>query len=199
MLFRSQPSGPYLLAGYSGGALTALEMARQLEAAREVVAQLFILDTFAPGFAVDFVPKVRTTWRRRLRHEAGLLRNEGLGYLWERVSNTVTRSLVQGPILVAMRRISLSHYRYQIMETAWRIAARGYQGGPLRGPITVFLSRPVRLMQKLSLEADPSLGWAGVAEDGQPELVSITGDHLSMLKGEHVQNLAWLIDAGANS
>ena len=84
------------------------------------------------------------------------------------------------------------------METAWRVAARGYQGGSLRGPITLFLSRPVRLMQKLSLEADPSLGWAGVAEDGQPELISITGDHLGMLKGDHVQNLAHLIDARAD-
>jgi amino acid adenylation domain-containing protein len=197
-LRRHQPCGPYLLAGYSGGALTALEMARQLEAAGEVVARLFILDTFAPGFAVDFVPKVRSTWGRRLRHEVELLRNEGLGYLWERVSNKLTRVLVQGPVLAAMRRISLSHYRYQIMESAWRIAARGYQGGSLHGPITLFLSHPVRLMQKLSLEADPSLGWAGVAEDGQPEMILSTGDHLSMLKGEHVQALARLIDARAD-
>jgi amino acid adenylation domain-containing protein len=197
-LRQHQPTGPYLLAGYSGGALTALEMARQLEAAGEAVARLFILDTFAPGFAVDFVPKVRTTWRRRLHHEVGLLRNEGLGYLWQRISIKVTRSVLQGPVLVAMRHISLSHYRYQIMETAWHIAARGYQGGPLHGPITLFLSRPVRLMQKLSLEADPSLGWAGVADDGQLELIPITGDHLSMLKGEHVQNLALLIDARAD-
>ena len=43
----------------------------------------------------------------------------------------------------------------------------------------------------------PGDGWAGVAEDGQLEMISITGDHLSMLKGDHVQNLAQLIDARA--
>ena len=198
-LRQHQPSGPYLMAGYSGGALTALEMARQLEAAGETVARLFILDTFAPGFAVDFVPKVRATWGRRLRHEVASLHNEGFGYLWERISDKLIRSLLHGPALGVMRRVSLSHYRYQIMETAWRAAARGYQGGALRAPITLFLSRPVRLMQKLSLETDPSLGWANVAENGQLELASIGGDHLSMLKAENVQNLARLIQARAKS
>ena len=196
-LRQHQASGPYLLAGYSGGALTALEMARQLEAAGEVIARLFILDTFAPGFAVDFVPKVRSTWGRRLHHEVELLRNEGLGYLGGRISKKIIRPLLQGTIQAATRRISLSHHRYQVMETAWRVAARGYQGGAVGAPITLFLSRPVRLMQKLSLEADASLGWAGVAEDGQLEMISITGDHLSMLKGDHVQNLARLINARA--
>ena len=40
-----QPHGPYLLAGYSGGGLTAFEMARQLNAAGESVDQIVMLDT----------------------------------------------------------------------------------------------------------------------------------------------------------
>ncbi len=196
-LRQHQARGPYLLAGYSGGALTALEMARQLEVAGDEILQLFILDTFAPGFAVDFVPKVRTSLKRRLQHEVASLQDEGVGYLFERIWHKINHAVMRGPILTAMRRISLSHYRYQVMEKAWRAAARGYMGGPLRGQITLFRSRPVRLMQKLSLEADPSLGWAEVAEGTAPELIPITGDHLSMLKGENVQNLAHLIEQRA--
>lgn len=43
-----RPQGPYLLGGFSGGGLTAWEMARQLEAAGETVALLVLLDTPLP-------------------------------------------------------------------------------------------------------------------------------------------------------
>lgn len=43
-----QPRGPYLLGGFSGGGLTAWEMARQLEAEGEEVALLVLLDTPLP-------------------------------------------------------------------------------------------------------------------------------------------------------
>jgi len=43
-----QPKGPYQLGGFSGGGLTAWEMARQLEAAGEKVAVLVLLDTPLP-------------------------------------------------------------------------------------------------------------------------------------------------------
>ncbi|MCB1407014.1 MAG: SDR family NAD(P)-dependent oxidoreductase, partial [Rhodobacteraceae bacterium] len=43
-----QPKGPYLLGGFSGGGLTALEMARQLRAEGENVRLLTMLDTPVP-------------------------------------------------------------------------------------------------------------------------------------------------------
>ncbi|PRD37767.1 UNVERIFIED_CONTAM: ppsE [Trichonephila clavipes] len=43
-----QPQGPYLLGGFSGGGLTAWEMARQLEAEGEAVSLLVLLDTPLP-------------------------------------------------------------------------------------------------------------------------------------------------------
>ena len=43
-----QPKGPYLLSGFSGGGITAYEMARQLRAAGEDVAVLALLDTPLP-------------------------------------------------------------------------------------------------------------------------------------------------------
>ncbi|HEX9857117.1 MAG TPA: thioesterase domain-containing protein, partial [Paracoccaceae bacterium] len=43
-----KPHGPYLLGGFSGGGLTAWEMARQLEAAGEQVSLLALLDTPLP-------------------------------------------------------------------------------------------------------------------------------------------------------
>ena len=43
-----QPHGPYMLGGFSGGGLTAWEMARQLQAAGERVSVLVLLDTPLP-------------------------------------------------------------------------------------------------------------------------------------------------------
>jgi thioesterase domain-containing protein len=85
-----QPEGPYLLGGFSGGGLTAWEMARQLEAAGQEVAQLVLLDTplpmrpalsradkaliklaelraKGPGYLADWA-RARWEWERRKRH-----------------------------------------------------------------------------------------------------------------------------------
>ncbi len=43
-----QPEGPYLLAGYSGGGITAYEMAQQLKSAGQEVAVLALIDTPLP-------------------------------------------------------------------------------------------------------------------------------------------------------
>lgn len=43
-----QPSGPYMLGGYSMGGVIAFEMARQLEACGEQVRLLVMIDAFAP-------------------------------------------------------------------------------------------------------------------------------------------------------
>ena len=42
----AQPTGPYLIAGFSSGGVVAYEMAQQLAAAGEQVALLALLDTY---------------------------------------------------------------------------------------------------------------------------------------------------------
>ncbi|THD83625.1 SDR family NAD(P)-dependent oxidoreductase [Aliigemmobacter aestuarii] len=88
-----QPRGPYLLGGFSGGGLTAWEMARQLEADGEEVSLLVLLDTplpvrpalsrrdkaliklaelrqKGPGYLVEWA-RNRIAWERQKRHRAG--------------------------------------------------------------------------------------------------------------------------------
>ncbi|MFV0491840.1 MAG: type I polyketide synthase [Pseudorhodobacter sp.] len=69
-----QPHGPYLLGGFSGGGLTAWEMARQLEKAGEEVALLVLLDTPLP------MPPMLTRPDKALIKIAEL-RTRGPGYL----------------------------------------------------------------------------------------------------------------------
>ena len=71
-----QPAGPYLLGGFSGGGLTAYEMARQLGAAGEEVAMLVMLDTPLPL-------REPVGRKDRLMIRLGELREGGAGFLWK--------------------------------------------------------------------------------------------------------------------
>ncbi|MFC3528616.1 SDR family NAD(P)-dependent oxidoreductase [Paracoccus mangrovi] len=71
-----QPEGPYLLGGFSGGGLTAYEMARQLRAAGEEVAMLVMLDTPLPL-------REPVSRQDRLAIRLGELREGGPGFAWK--------------------------------------------------------------------------------------------------------------------
>ncbi|MDJ0630912.1 MAG: SDR family NAD(P)-dependent oxidoreductase [Rhodobacter sp.] len=67
---RVRPKGPYLLGGYSGGGITALEMAHQLEAAGDDVAAVLLIDTPLPTpQELDFSVKLRLHLHRLLREK----------------------------------------------------------------------------------------------------------------------------------
>ena len=71
-----QPHGPYLIGGFSGGGLTALEMAQQLRAAGEEVALLTLLDTPLP-----LRPELSRADKAAIKlHE---FRRKGFGYVGE--------------------------------------------------------------------------------------------------------------------
>ncbi|MEX0348160.1 MAG: thioesterase domain-containing protein, partial [Paracoccaceae bacterium] len=185
-----QPKGPYLLAGYSGGAITAFEMARQIEENGEKVARLIILDTFAPGFAEDFVPNVQISAGQRLKHELWQLRSEGLSLSWNRGLAKLRAKLARGSFKGLVKAFSLSHYRYEMMRQAWRQAAMGYQGAPIDIPITLLKTPPVSPVETFAFEQDPSLGWKSVVPPEKVEIVMTAGDHRSMLNDPHVAALS---------
>jgi amino acid adenylation domain-containing protein len=189
-----QAEGPYLIAGYSGGALTAFEMVRQLEAGGETVTRLLILDTFAPGFATDFVPNVKVGFWWRLRHEAWQLREEGLPLLVSRAKAKFGAKLARGPFKGLLRFFSLSHYRYEMMRQIWNEAARGYRGAPVGAPVTLLKTPAVGPVKELAVKADPTFGWEAVVPPGAFEQVMTGGDHRSMLTEPHVGPLAERIE-----
>lgn len=64
---RAARPGPYLLGGYSGGGLVALEMSRQLQALGEEVRGAILFDSVPPGRAQ---PTAREQWTNVIRHVA---------------------------------------------------------------------------------------------------------------------------------
>ncbi len=75
-----QPEGPYILGGFSGGGITAYEIAKQLKAAGEEVAELIFLDTPLPyNDPLSSVDRMSIHWQR--------VQTKGLAYFSEWAKN----------------------------------------------------------------------------------------------------------------
>jgi thioesterase domain-containing protein len=192
---RHQPTGPYVLAGYSGGSFAAFEMTRQLEAAGEKVERLFVLDTYAPGFAKDFRPIVKLGMGERLLDEFQLLRNEGVPFFFERLTQALRGKIMRRWMLRFLKNSSPSHYRYRVMQDIWMAAARKYQGGEISAPVTLLRTRPRRLLARRTLELDPTLGWGAVSDPSTVDTPWVDGDHIGMLRDQNVRLLATMIES----
>jgi len=190
-----QPKGPYLVAGYSGGAITAFEMARQLVAAGESVAELFIFDTFAPGFAADFRPRVRMTVGERLQNEAKLLRDEGLGFFCERAQAVLQRMLWAGPARSISKVLRPGRYLLHLVEESWREAATRYRGGDYPGSILLLQTEARGLQSRLAYQRDPTLGWGTITSKDRLRIVRVPGDHLRMIVGTNADAVVVAMEA----
>jgi acyl transferase domain-containing protein/thioesterase domain-containing protein/acyl carrier protein len=145
-----QPHGPYLLGGFSGGGLTAWEMAHQLEQAGEEVALLVLLDTplpvrpalsradkamiklaelrrKGPGYLVEWA-RARIEWERRKREpgqatEEGAFHNAAIEAAFRGAVATYT--LPQRTGATALFRPPLDRH-WQVTGGAWVSAAKEY-------------------------------------------------------------------------
>lgn len=75
---RTQPAGPYYLAGFSAGGVVALEVARLLRARGQTVELVVLLDTYSPKLA-------RWSTSERVWLFAQMCRQAGLGYAGARL------------------------------------------------------------------------------------------------------------------
>jgi thioesterase domain-containing protein/acyl carrier protein len=190
-LRRAQPAGPYLLGGFSGGGITALEMAHQLLAAGEEVALLAMLDTQLPCPPVLSVnERARILWQRVLRRGPSAVAD----WAGDRVRWEFAR-------FQKRRRDEVAHpqptdFRSEEIGTAFRHALERYTLRPYPGVVTLF--RP-------KLEVAHVLG-AGRMTNARREFVfhdngwgayvdrldvhEVPGDHDSMVLEPNVRVLA---------
>ncbi len=131
-----QPHGPYLLGGFSGGGLTAYEMARQLIAEGEEVAQLILLDTPQP-----IQPRLSKLDLAQMKLQD--MRREGLSFLGNWV-----RSRIQWEEEKRRKRnaegqaTSADQFDNLKIEAAFRRALPLYQVKPFDGAVTLFRPKP---------------------------------------------------------
>jgi len=183
-----QPHGPYLLGGFSGGGITAYEIARQLEAAGEEVALLVMLDTPLP---------VRPTLSSQDKALIKLqeLRRKGAGYLGEWAGNRIRWELQKrrgAPALVSTG----TSFNNEKIEAAFRDSLTAYDLKPWNGPMVLFRP-PLDRHWKVSGGNWVSAAREYVFDDNQwtayvprTQVIEVPGDHDSMVLVPNVSVLA---------
>ncbi len=182
-----QPQGPYLLGGFSGGGITAYEIAQQLDTAGDAVAMLALLDTPLP---------VRSALTRRDKALIKMqeFRRKGPAYLREWAVNRMNWE-------VAKRRGAGAGdagggFNNRRIELAFRQAVAAYDVKPWNGPALLFrppLDRYWRASggRWISREREYVFAdnqWTGWAPGLR--VIEVPGDHDSMVLNPNVTVLA---------
>ena len=184
-----QPHGPYLLGGFSGGGITAYEIAQQLEAEGEVVSLLVMLDT--P------LPQRRPLERRdRMMIQWLELKKKGIGYLGQWISNRVKWEIAKRRPRPDASEMQKHQFHDTEIEAAFLQSVQTYSLKPWAGPLALF--RPP-LLGHWQVSADQWVDsqrayvfhdndWSGWAPNLQ--VFEVPGDHDSMVLEPNVRVLA---------
>jgi acyl transferase domain-containing protein len=128
-----QPEGPYLLGGFSGGGITAFEMAQQLLAQGEEVACLILLDSSPPRGP-------EPTRADRAKIQLQRLQRGGVRYLRDWVRNRVRWELEKRQRRLDPPNVERTpaEFRSDQIEAAFREALQHYQMRPYPGKVMLF-------------------------------------------------------------
>jgi thioesterase domain-containing protein len=179
-----QPHGPYLLGGYSGGGVVALEMARMLERGGERVEHVVLLDTFHPSAAA----RGAVTWREKINAVA----THGLGYAARIVGGIILRHtawrLKDRRLRDHLRRgAAVPHdLREWYVSRAFLDVLKRHVPAPYAGPATLFRAQELGLMYQ---HIGPRLGWDETLLPALT-LVEVPGNHDSLVREPNVRVLA---------
>ncbi|MEW2912722.1 beta-ketoacyl synthase N-terminal-like domain-containing protein [Leisingera sp. JC11] len=183
-----QPDGPYLLGGFSGGGITAYEMAQQLKEQGQDTAALILLDTPLP---------VRPALKRQDKALIKLaeLRSKGAGYLGEWARNRIAWEFEKRRAKPAENG-ALPEFNNRKIELAFRAAVEAYALKSWHGPLTLFRPPLDRKWQVsggnwVSSEREYVFhdnDWTRCAPS--VEVAEVPGDHDSMVLVPNVSVLA---------
>ncbi|WJS84608.1 type I polyketide synthase [Paracoccus sp. TOH] len=188
-----QPTGPYLIGGFSGGGLTAYEMARQLRAAGEEVAMLVMLDTPLP----EREPVSR---KDRLAIRLGELREGGPGFVWkwlrDRVAYEFQRRSKAKAAEAEVAAEATGAFHDLAIEAAFLAALPSLRLSVWDGPVAMFRP-PLDKRWKATGGRWINSGRDYVVEDNgwtpwMPSLrvIEVPGDHDSMVLEPNVRRLS---------
>lgn len=185
-----QPEGPYILGGFSGGGLTAYEMARQLKEAGQETQIVIMLDT-------PLAYRPRMTRQDRMLLKMQQLQREGLSYFskWarERYQWEIgkIRNRFGGPEEMAGHQ-----FHNADIEAAFYRAIAIYETHPYNGSVALFrppLDRYWKVSKGQWIDRGKEYvyednGWGQYVDD--LEVVEVPGDHDSMVLEPSVRVLA---------
>jgi amino acid adenylation domain-containing protein len=196
-----QPVGPYFLGGHSFGGKVAFEMAQQLQRQGQSVANVAILDTSAPiselNLKIDVSNWDNARWICEIAVSVEELSGENLQISYEVLAfltpekqlNYFKQQLEMVAVLPPQADIKLVRGFLQVYQTECQLDYVPHNTSPT--PITLFRAQEINSQQENSshLFQDPAYGWNQFS-DGEVEIHTVPGNHISMMTEPHVKVLA---------
>jgi thioesterase domain-containing protein len=184
------PTGPYILGGFSFGGAVAFEMARQLEETGEEALLVVMIDTriAAAGCKLRLREQLSILWKKT--------KEQGVPYLTSKVRNKCvywahrTRHLflnLAGRICHGLRLEPPSRVRLALLEKANRQVLWAYQPRVYRGQ--VLLAACSRTLDFLSKRGNPFFGW-DLLSGQQFEIRAVDAEHMSIMKESSIREVA---------
>jgi acyl transferase domain-containing protein len=187
-----QPHGPYYIGGFSGGGITAFEMAHQLHAAGEQVGLLLLLDTILPTLPpITTLDRIRIQWQRLMR--------QGPGYVLEWARNRTRWELgrIQARLYGDQTpERSEDQFHNEAIEAAFRAALPRYEMRRYPGRALLFRPKldeayvlgPGRILSSAKLWVWPDNGWGQWVDS--IDIEEMPGNHDSMVLEPNVRVMA---------
>jgi non-ribosomal peptide synthetase component F/thioesterase domain-containing protein/acyl carrier protein len=192
LIRRVHPAGPYLLAGWCVAGALAFEIARQLAAARELVSNVFLIDSWVPGYFARLPMLRRLIGNYSLRWQ--LARAD-----WRRFKSgqqSFAQFIDQRPSVQHLRKLLGRADRRQSIEAAagpeqydqWlleylRSTTNRYEPKPYSGRVTLLRST----QEPTGWMFDPLAGWGRYAH---VQLTMVEGNHFTMFQDPGATQMA---------
>ena len=186
-----QPHGPYLLGGFSGGGITAYEIAQQLLASGEEVALLVMLDTILP-----VIPELSSSDRAKIQMIE--LKSKGPQYFAEWAESRMRWEVekLKKRFAGEEEEIATPQFQNDAIEAAFRAALPRYDLKPYPGRVVLFRPKldkrwvlgPDRYVSSERLFVYEDNGWG--PHVGRIDVFEVPGDHDSMVLEPNVRILA---------
>ena len=187
-----RPHGPYMLAGFSIGAIVAYELAVQLQSLGHEVGALIVFDMFAPGYPRK-LPRLQRLWMH-LRTFLGLgLRakkayvRERLGKLKVRVRHWMGQDIRNAPEIKGVEGLST-----ETLKQVWLAlvsAQRKYRPQQQFDGKVVLVKAENTFDWPATKLDDPLFGWGQWARGGVATQ-TVPGSHLEIFHDTNIRRVA---------
>jgi thioesterase domain-containing protein len=186
-----QPTGPYLLAGYSFGGVIAFEVAQQLRASGDQVGLVAMIDTWAPVAVRRHGVLKSLALSLELASKGWLLVADYIALLIATRPRQSSQAHRESTRLLGMAAVQVRGIAPPAIWPMLRVylanlkALRHYAPQPYPHRLTFFRTgKPSRTDPR-----DQTRGWSELAS-GECDVYQLSGDHISIMRRPHVQGLA---------
>ena len=185
LLLRLQPSGPFLLAGYSFGGIAAYEMVARLEAAGQSVEKLLVYDIANPA-KVEYrgaLDRLKSFWERQDSDASPLRKSLRLTKRATQAIRERTKFEFENRVAATKSELDSQYWRHKKARERHMAIEEHYQPTAIEAPLRLVIANGNSSKYKV----DKQMGWGDLATDLQT--IHVEGSHLELFDQPFVEGM----------